>query len=254
MIGGMSRTSELLMKMYEAMRARFGHRGWWPVAGGPASGGSAVASESAGRPLEGAAGEERKLEMCVGAILTQNTAWKNVEKALANLREAGLMSVGALHAKPHAALAEIIRPAGYYNVKAKRLRNFIARVHEFGGGIGAFLGRPLSALREDLLSVNGIGRETGDSIILYAAGLPTFVVDAYTARIGVRHSLFGPEADYDEIKEFFESALPRDAELFNDYHAQLVQTGKEYCRTMALCEGCPLEVFPHDPEAGRECP
>jgi endonuclease III related protein len=224
----MSRTNESLMAMYRAMHARFGHRAWWPAADGAPPG-------------------ERKLEICVGAILTQNTNWRNVEKAIANLRLAGCMSVGDILAKPPAELAQIIRPAGYYNIKAKRLRNFASRVREaFGGDIEAFLARPVSALRDDLLSVNGIGRETADSIILYAAGLPTFVVDAYTARIGARHFLFAPEDDYDAIKDVFESAMPADAELFNDYHAQLVQTGKEFCRPLARCAGCPLEKFPHD--------
>ena len=230
----MSANSELLMEMYRAMRARFGHRAWWPAAKGATPG-------------------QRKLEICIGAILTQNTSWKNVEKAIANLRAEGLLSVSAIHAKPQAALAEIIRPAGYYNVKGKRLKNFIARVHESAGeDIEAFLGRPVAALREELLSINGIGRETADSIILYAAGKPTFVVDAYTARIGVRHHLLSPEDGYDAIKELFESALPADAELYNDYHAQLVQTGKEFCRPVARCEGCPLEKFPHDRHAGKE--
>ncbi len=227
----MSRHRELLLAMYRAMRERFGHRAWWPAAGG-------------GTPAE------RTLEICLGAILTQNTSWKNVEKALARLRCEGLIDVAALHARAHAALAEIIRPAGYYNVKAKRLKNFVARVHEAGGDIVAFLDRPVPVLREELLSINGIGRETADSIILYAAGKATFVVDAYTARIGVRHRFLSPEDDYEAIKEFFESALPADVELYNDYHAQLVQTGKEYCRPVARCEGCPLDSFPHDRFAG----
>ena len=230
----MPRNSELLMAMYRAMRERFGHRSWWPAA-------------------TSADANSRKVETCAGAILTQNTSWKNVVKALANLRAEGLLSVHALHAKPQAALAEVIRPAGYYNIKAKRLKNFVARVHESAGDdIGAFLDRPVSALREELLSINGIGPETADCIVLYAAGKATFVVDAYTVRIGVRHHLLSPEDDYEAIKELFESALPADVELYNDYHAQLVQTGKEFCRTVARCEGCPLEKFPHDPNAGRE--
>jgi len=227
----MSRNGDLLLAMYRSMRERFGHRAWWPAADG-------------GTPAE------RTLEICIGAILTQNTNWKNVEKAIDNLRSEGLMNVTAIHAKPQAALAEIIRPAGYYNVKAKRIKNFIARVHEAGGDIVAFLDRSVSALREELLSINGIGRETADCMVLYAAGKATFVVDAYTVRIGVRHGFLSPEDDYEAIKEFFESALPADVELFNDYHAQIVQTGKEYCRPAARCEGCPLSPFPHDPYAG----
>jgi endonuclease-3 related protein len=220
--------------MYRAMRERFGHRAWWPAAGGASS-------------------VERTLEICLGAILTQNTSWKNVEKALANLRAAGLMSVAAIHAKPHAELAEIIRPAGYYNVKAKRVKNFAAHVDEtFGEDLGAFLDRPVSVLREDLLGINGIGRETADCIVLYAALKCTFVVDAYTVRIGVRHGLCSLADDYEAVKDIFESSLPADCELYNDYHAQLVQTGKEYCRPVARCEGCPLESFPHDRHAGEE--
>jgi endonuclease-3 related protein len=223
----MRRNTQLLMDMYQAMLARFGHRQWWP--------GDTI------------------LEMCVGAILTQNTNWVNVSKALANLKAADCMSIAALHAKPAAALAEIIRPAGYYNIKAKRLKNFIACVYKSSGeDLAGFLNRGVSALREELLSINGIGRETADSIILYAARRPTFVVDAYTCRIFVRHGLISPEDDYEGVKEFFESSLPTDVELWNDYHAQLVEVGKWHCKPVAKCEGCPLEPFPHDPTAGRE--
>ena len=215
------------MEMYQAMRDRFGHRGWWPGHGA--------------------------LEIAVGAILTQNTNWKNVEKAIENIKRAGCMSVSALNARPHAALAELIRPAGYFNVKARRLKNFIARVHaSFGDDAEAFLDRPAATLREELLSINGIGRETADSIILYAAGKLTFVVDAYTCRIMLRHGLISPEDDYEAVKELFESSLPQDADLWNDYHAQLVEVGKNYCRPTARCSGCPLEIFPHDPRAGAE--
>ena len=220
-------TVQTLMEMYEAMRRRFGHQGWWPGDG--------------------------PLEICVGAILTQNTNWKNVEKAIANLRAAGCMSVGALHAKPQPALAELIRPAGYFNVKAKRLKNFIAHVYEsFGDDIEAFLDRSVTTLREELLSINGIGRETADSMILYAAGRPTFVVDAYTYRILLRHGLIAPEDDYEAIKDLMEASLPEDVELWNDYHAQLVAVGKNCCRPTARCEGCPLEGFAHDPLAGTD--
>jgi len=221
------------MEMYELMRQRFGHQGWWPITTG--TGGDAA------------------LEICVGAILTQNTNWKNVEKAIANLRAADCMSVGALHARPQAAMAEVIRPAGYFNVKAKRLKNFIARVYEdFGDDIEAFLDRPVATLRGVLLSINGIGRETADSMILYAAGRPSFVVDAYTYRILLRHGLIAPEDDYDTIKDLMESSLPEDVGLWNDYHAQLVAVGKNCCRPKPRCEGCPLEGFAHDPLAGTD--
>jgi endonuclease-3 related protein len=222
----MSKTSQLLMEMYRAMHGRFGHQGWWPG--------------------------QSPLEICVGAILTQNTNWTNVAKAIANLQTAGVLDLAKLHSMPPASLAELIRPAGYYNIKARRLKNFLARVVEFGGDLGAFLDRPVSSLREDLLAINGIGRETADSIILYAAGKATFVVDAYTYRILLRHRLIAREDDYEAIKEFMESSLPAEAELYNDYHAQLVAVGKNHCRPAARCEGCPLESFPHDPSAGLE--
>jgi len=209
------------------MRARNGHQNWWPGDGA--------------------------LEICVGAILTQNTNWRNVEKAIANLKAAGCTSVSALHAKAQSELAELIRPAGYFNLKAKRLKNFAACVHEaFGDDIEAFLDRPASTLRETLLSVKGIGRETADSMILYAASKPTFVVDAYTFRILLRHHLIDSDYDYEMIRELLESALPEDVGLYNDFHAQFVAVGKRYCRPRAKCAGCPLEPFPHDPMAGAE--
>ncbi len=231
----MSRTGETLMAMYEAMRRRWGHRGWWPSRAGPDT-------------------PEGKLEIAVGAVLTQNTNWRNVERAIENLRGANCLSSPALHALPAERLAELIRPAGYFNVKARRLKNLLARVHgDFAGDVAAFLDRPVSVLREELLSISGIGRETADSIILYAAGKPTFVVDAYTFRVLFRHHLAGPEDDYESIRELFESSLPTDVALWNDFHAQLVETGKRHCRKrVALCDACPLEPFPHDPRAGEE--
>jgi endonuclease-3 related protein len=234
MMATMSRIGETLLAMYEAMRERWGDRGWWPSAAG------------ADTP-------EGKLEIAVGAVLTQNTNWRNVERAIGNLRAAGATNVAALHAMPHAELARLIRPAGYFNVKARRLKNLVAAVHEHGGDVEAFLDQPADDLRESLLAVRGIGRETADSIILYAAGKCTFVVDAYTFRILFRHGLVGPEDDYESVKELFESSLAEDAALWGDYHAQLVEVGKRYCRRRrALCAGCPLEPFPHDPDAGAE--
>jgi endonuclease III related protein len=215
------------MDMYRAMLARFGHQEWWPG--------------------------DTPLEVCVGAILTQNTSWTNVAKAIVNLKQAGAMDLPALHAMRPEQLAELIRPAGYFNIKAKRLRNFVAHVMEnFGGDLAAFLDRSASSLREELLSINGIGRETADSIVLYAAGKATFVVDTYTYRILLRHRLIAREDDYEAIKELMESSLPAEVDLYNDYHAQLVAVGKNYCRPTAKCEGCPLESFPHDRNAGME--
>jgi len=221
------------MAMYRAMRDRFGPQGWWP----------------ASRRLAPA---ERKLEICVGAILTQNTNWRNVERALGRLIEAGCMSVPALHELPPERLAERIRPAGYFNVKARRLQHFIAEVvRHAGGDIEAYLDRPVGELREALLGINGVGPETADSMILYAAGKCTFVVDAYTRRVFVRHGLIGPGAGYEAVKDLCESHVPARAGLYNDFHAQLVAVGKTHCRPTARCEGCPLARFRHDPAAGR---
>lgn len=223
-----ARNARTLMRMYEAMRGRFGLQGWWP---------SRAGSESA----------EGKTEICVGAILTQNTNWTNVERAIENLRRADCLSVEALDAMGPAKLARLIRPAGYFNVKARRLKNFIsAVVAEAGGDIDALLSRPVDELRAALLAVNGVGPETADSIILYAAGQPTFVIDAYTVRIFRRHGLLADGHDYAAAQEMFEAALPTDAGLFNDYHAQIVATGKWFCRRRARCEGCPLARFAHD--------
>ncbi|MBI5722841.1 MAG: endonuclease III domain-containing protein [Planctomycetes bacterium] len=221
----MSRTGKTLMDMYAAMRERFAHQRWWPG--------------------------ETQLEICVGAILTQNTNWTNVEKAIANLKAAGRLSLPALAKIGHDELAGLIRPAGYFNVKAKRLKNFITHVwRQVGDDLPAFLDRSAGELREELLGINGVGRETADSIVLYAAGKLSFVVDAYTARIMLRHGLLCPEDDYEAIKEFFESNLADDLDLWNDYHAQLVAVGKNYCKPRPACDGCPLEKFPHDIRAG----
>lgn len=213
------------MDMYLASKSRFGHQGWWPG--------------------------ESPLEICVGAILTQNTNWTNVAKAIANLKAANALDLDILHKMDLEKLAEMIKPAGYFNLKSKRLRNFISHVqNDFGGDLESFLSRSVGALREELLSVNGIGAETADSIILYAAGKATFVVDTYTFRILLRHRLISRDYDYEAIKELMESSLPSDRELYNDYHAQMVAIGKNYCRPVARCEGCPLENFPHDRDAG----
>lgn len=227
----MTDTAATLMSMYDAMRRRFGPQHWWP------------SSPSLGP-------HDRKLEICVGAILTQNTNWRNVERALERVIAAGAMSVTALHAMDRAELAELIRPAGYFNVKADRLQCFVAVVAErYGGDLQALLARPLAELRPLLLAVRGIGPETADSMILYAAGQCTFVVDAYTRRVCRRHRLVPRKADYDTIKRLYESHVPARAGLYNDYHAQLVAVGKNFCRPTARCDGCPLACFPHDPAA-----
>lgn len=214
---------QALQDIYERLYRRFGPQHWWPG--------------------------QTQFEIIVGAILTQNTNWGNVEKAIANLRKNGLLSPEKLHQLDIAALAELIRPAGYYNVKAARLKHFLDRLFEkFNGNLDRLGQLAADQLREELLSIKGIGPETADSITLYAFGKPVFVVDAYTGRILGRHRLLEPGADYEQVRMLFESSLPRKVQLYNEYHALLVKLGKEYCKTKAQCSGCPLEDLPHDTE------
>jgi len=213
----MTRTRELLEEIYRRLDEAYGDQRWWPG--------------------------ETPFEVAVGAILTQNTNWTNVARAIANLKREGVLSPGALRALPADELAWLIRPAGYYNVKARRLRAFLDFLgDDFAGDMAAMAACGLGKLRPRLLAVKGIGRETADSILLYACGLATFVVDAYTYRVLARHGLAAEDADYDEFKELFETNLPADVRLYNQYHALLVKVGKERCRKRApACEGCPLE-------------
>lgn len=222
----MSSTAQTLRAFFDAMMAAYGPQGWWPA--------------------------KTPTEVIIGAILTQNTAWRNVERAIDNLRSAGALDWAVLRDLPAEELAELIRPAGTFNVKTRRLRLFVAWLWErFDGRLERLFAMPLHALREELLGVSGIGRETADAILLYAGSLPTFVVDAYTARILFRHRLIDPDYGYDDIKDLFESNLPADVTLFNEYHALLVQVGKLHCRPRARCEGCPLERFPHEVEGAE---
>ena len=203
---------DVFQRLYEA----FGPQHWWPG--------------------------ESPLEVIVGAVLTQNTAWKNVSRALDNLREAGLLSLKTLHQLPEEELAEWIRPAGYYRLKARRLKNLLNFISEdFDGSLEAMFQVELGALRERLLGVNGIGPETADSILLYAGKLPTFVVDNYTARVLKRHAWMEPKADYYAIKEHFEENLDGNVALFNEFHALLVRVGNQFCRKRPRCDECPLQ-------------
>jgi len=204
------------MEAFERMLAAFGPQHWWPG--------------------------DSPFEIMVGAVLVQNTAWRNVERAIANLRDAGVMNPRSLYNLPFTELAELIRPAGYYQVKARRLRNLLRFVvEEYGGSLDAMFSTDLPTLREQLLAIHGIGPETADAILLYAVGLPAFVVDTYTHRILARHGWIGYDSLYQEIKDYFESNLPADAPLYNEYHALLVRVGKDYCKRAApLCENCPL--------------
>ena len=181
--------------------------------------------------------------MMAGAILTQNTSWRNVEQALKKLKEVRALEPGVLKTMPADELALLIRPAGYYNVKARRLKALVSMLfEEYDGRIEALLAVPEPALREKLLGVNGIGPETADTILLYAAGYPAFVIDAYTLRLLRRHGWIGEKATYDEAAALFKAGLPLDVRLFNEFHALIVRVGKEHCRSGApRCGECPLK-------------
>ena len=205
----------LLLRVYRRLRARFGHARWWPG--------------------------ESPFEVCVGAILVQNTAWANVERALHRLRRRRLLSFRALNRLPASRLAPLVRSSGTFRVKARRLRAFLDFLAaEYRGRVEAMRGEEPSLLRRKLLAVPGIGPETADSIALYAAGHAVFVVDAYTRRVFARLGLLRGDESYAEVQRFFEDRLPRDAGLYNDYHAQIVRLGKDVCRTRPRCPECPL--------------
>jgi endonuclease III related protein len=210
-------TAERLQAIYTRMYEQLGPQHWWPG--------------------------ETPFEVMVGAILTQNTSWNNVARAIDNLKRVDLLSLEALSALPMALLAEYIRPAGYYNIKAGRLHNLLAFVNEqHGGDLESFLGQPLAPLREQLLSIKGIGPETADSILLYAANLPIFVIDTYTHRILSRHQVIDEDCGYAEIQELFMDNLASDPRLYNEYHALLVRVGNIYCKKKKPdCAACPLQ-------------
>jgi len=219
-------TRETLTEIYELLYDAFGPQNWWPG--------------------------ETPFEIIAGAILTQNTNWTNVEKAIANLKSAERLNPQGLRHIDLARLAELIRPAGYYNLKSRRLKNFVDWLFDnYVGEVENLRRVDTDQLRTELLPVKGVGRETADSILLYALDRPIFVVDAYTARIAIRHGLTEPDAGYEQLRELFEWNLPRNVELFNEYHALLVRAGKESCKTKARCPGCPLEELPHTLEIER---
>jgi len=209
--------------MYHLLYRHFGPQGWWPV------------SDSTS-PFA-------KFEIAVGAILTQNTNWKNVESALKNLKEKRRLTPEGIDSISEEDLSEIIRPSGYFRVKAKRLKNYIDFLTEnHGGDIDSSLSGGLSDVRAKLLSVSGIGPETADSILLYAGERPAFVIDVYTKRVLARHKLASEDATYNDLQSLFMENLPEDVMLFNEYHALFVAVGKKYCRPKdPLCSECPLE-------------
>lgn len=180
--------------------------------------------------------------MIVGAILTQNTAWRNVARAIANLRTARVLSVAGLRRIPEARLATLIRPSGYFRQKAMKLKAIVAYLDgRHRGGVAAMRRVEAAPLRDELLAVHGVGPETADSILLYALEKPVFVVDTYTRRVLERHRMIPRGLSYEEIRGFLESRLPQDVPLWNDFHAQLVAVGHHHCAPTPRCAGCPLE-------------
>lgn len=188
---------------------------------------------------------ETPFEVCVGAVLTQNTNWTNVEKAIASLKTRHLLEPRRLYAVHPRELAALIRPAGYFNIKTRRLRSFLKfLIEEYDGDLDRMFSERTDALREKLLGVKGIGPETADSILLYAGNKPSFVVDAYTRRIFLRHEVISEEADYHEIQRYFTDHLPEEVKLYNEFHALIVNIGKNWCKSKAPdCERCPWKVY-----------
>jgi endonuclease-3 related protein len=211
-------TRRALRGLYRRAFAHFGPLHWWPG--------------------------ETPFEICVGAILTQNTAWTNVEKAIAVLQRKNLLTVEAIHRARIDHLARAIRSSGYYNQKAKKLKAFCGRiVAAHDGKLEHLLAQPIAPLRAELLAINGIGPETADSIILYAAGQPIFVIDAYTRRILSRMGLANEDIGYQELQDIFHRCFPPAAPFYNEFHAQIVYLGKEFCRRREpRCDVCPAAI------------
>jgi endonuclease III related protein len=218
-----------LRRAYRLMREWFGHQHWWPG--------------------------QTPFEVCIGAILTQNTSWSNVERALANLKRAGVLEAARLYALEEPALAQLLRPAGYFNVKARRVRSFLrVLVEEFGGSLERLFAGDTSRVRERLLAIHGLGPETADSMLLYAGAHKSFVIDAYTRRIFHRHRWGGRHAGYDHLQRLCERSLSQTPlrerlDYWQDYHAQLVMVGKHFCRPRRPdCAHCPLRpLLPQNP-------
>ncbi len=210
------KSKKILQEMFDRLFLHYGPQKWWPG--------------------------ETSFEVMVGAILTQNTNWRNVEKAIANLKAASALHPMAMFELSDSSLASLIKPAGYFNVKTKRLKNFVEFLQQhYQGAIEKMREKPTLELREALLRVKGIGPETADSILLYALEHPLFVIDAYTYRILTRHFLIHEEATYEEMQDFFADHVPAEVAHYNEFHALLVAVGKEFCRPKPQCELCPLK-------------
>ncbi len=209
-------TKKQLQRIYKKLYCHFGAQHWWPA--------------------------RSRLEVIIGTVLTQNTAWSNVEKAIENLRKNKMLSFQRLSACPTTQLARSIKPAGYFNVKAKRLKNVLEFIRcRYKGDLWNARSIDTVLLRQQLLGINGIGPETADSILLYALKKPRFVIDAYTKRIFSRLRYSTPDVSYEYMQELFMKHLPADEQLFNEYHALLVRLGKECCKkSNPRCQKCPL--------------
>lgn len=210
---------EALQEYFRSLLADFGPQGWWPA--------------------------HTRLEVILGAILTQNTNWWNAARALQRLRRAGMLRLARLRRVPRAQLESLLRPAGYFRQKARTIRNFLAWLERnCAGSLAAMFARPPAELRRELLGIKGLGEETVDAILLYAGRQPYFVADGYTRRVLARHGWLPPSAGYGEAQRFLHQHLPADPRLYGEFHALLVEAGKRHCRrSEARCAGCPLEPF-----------
>lgn len=205
-----------LIDIYQTLRVHFGFLNWWPA--------------------------DSPFEVAVGTILTQNVAWSNVEKSILNLKKKGILSLNKLLDAPPQTVRRCIKPAGYYNVKYKRLMSLLKFIRdELDSDITNLKHYELNEARRMLLSINGVGKETADSILLYAAQFPIFVVDAYTRRLFYRLGILkSMDMEYDEVQSIFMKNLKKDVALYNDYHAQIVELSKNYCRKKPICAECPI--------------
>jgi endonuclease-3 related protein len=210
----------LLMRVYRRLYKAYGPRHWWPG--------------------------ETPFEVTVGAILTQNTSWRNVEKAIQRLKAKGVLSPQGIYRLKRSRLGSLIKSSGYYRIKADRLKSFMDFLFtEYDGDLRRMKRERLVALRKELLGVKGIGPETADSVLLYALKKPIFVVDGYTKRVLSRHGVISEKASYGEVQRVFMDHLPHDEKLFNEYHALFVHLGKTLCRKIPRCEICPLKSIGH---------
>ena len=206
----------LLLNIYRKLYKTYGPMHWWPG--------------------------ETPFEVMVGAILTQNTSWKNVEKAIQNLKERKVLHVRGIHQLKSSQLASLIKSSGYFRIKADRLKAFVNfLIEDYDGELKRLMKEGVEPLRQKLLDVKGIGPETADSILLYGLKKPIFVVDAYTKRILSRHGIISEKASYDEVQRLFMNHLPPDGRLFNEYHALLVHLAKTLCKKTPRCDICPLK-------------